>query len=82
MSIVRTAFSAVFAACDSRISSTSVRPFHASAICSASDGPPVDDQPVNTMARGFVLSASACARRTPARQTSLMPCEPSAPNSW
>jgi hypothetical protein len=58
------------------------RPLHSSAICSASGGPPFDDQPVKITARGGCSAASASARRTAARQIELMPCRPSSPISW
>jgi hypothetical protein len=78
----RTAFSAVLTACGSRSSATSRRPFHASAIWSASAGPPFDDQPVKITARGGASAASSSARRTAARQIELIRCRPSSPISW
>ena len=77
----RTAFSAVFVAVGSRISAMSRRPFHAAAIWSASVGPPSTDQPVKMTPLVRTSSASDSARRTPARQIVVMPCDPSAPMS-
>src|SRR4051812_15487882 len=72
---VRAAFSAVDAAVGSTTSSTA-GPRHASRICSASEGPPVGDQPLKTTTSASVLLTSCSASRTSRRQRSLIRCTP------